>query len=243
MPIHDWEGLNARVFHAFHHDWISQISRALNDELTDEYYALAEQITGPFGPDVVTLQRPSPARTSSGGMAVAERPPRTKMKLLSEAERYSRKRKRVVVKHSSDHTVVAVVEIVSPGNKASQGAFDQFVSKSRDLIDGGIHLAILDPFPPGPRDPEGVHAAIWDAYSGAEFRLPKETPLTFAGYLAGPDPEAYVSPVAVGETLPELPVFLNPDFYVPLDCERTYSEAWSAVPKYWRNVIENKAAQ
>jgi hypothetical protein len=29
------------------------------------------------------------------------------------------------------------------------------------LLDHRIHMLIVDPFPPGPRDPNGVHAAIW----------------------------------------------------------------------------------
>jgi len=241
MPVHDWEDVNAGVFHDFHHEWISKIRNALNDELSDEYYALAEQITGPFGPDVVTLQKPSAPRSNTGGLVLAERPPRTKLRLQSEVERYARKRKRVTIRHSSDHTVIAVIEIVSPGNKDSQRALDQFVRKAWELLDGGIHLVVLDISPPGPRDPDGIHELIWSEYSGQEFHLPPETPLTFAAYQAGPDPEAYVSPVAIGETLPELPVFLSDDHYVPLDCERTYMEAWSAVPKYWRNEIEKKA--
>ena len=30
MPIHDWTRVDAGIFHAFHHDWITEIARALN---------------------------------------------------------------------------------------------------------------------------------------------------------------------------------------------------------------------
>ena len=30
MPIHDWARVDAGIFHAFHHDWITEIARALN---------------------------------------------------------------------------------------------------------------------------------------------------------------------------------------------------------------------
>ncbi len=47
MPIHDWTRVGAGVFHAFHHDWITELSRALNHGLLPlEYYALPEQIAG-----------------------------------------------------------------------------------------------------------------------------------------------------------------------------------------------------
>ncbi len=59
MPIHDWTRVDAGIFHAFHHSWIEEISRSLNRGLLPtEYYALAEQITGDLGPDVLTLRRP-----------------------------------------------------------------------------------------------------------------------------------------------------------------------------------------
>src|SRR5277367_604011 len=59
VPIHDWTRVDAGIFHDFHHAWIEQIKRALNrGVLPPEYYAMAEQITGNIGPDVLTLERP-----------------------------------------------------------------------------------------------------------------------------------------------------------------------------------------
>ena len=60
MPIHDWTRVDPGTFHDFHHIWITAIQHTLNRGLLPpEYYALAEQIAGGFGPDVLTLQRPS----------------------------------------------------------------------------------------------------------------------------------------------------------------------------------------
>ena len=57
MPIHDWTRVEAGIFHHFHHDWITEIARALNHGiLPADYYALAEQFAAGFGPDVLTLQ-------------------------------------------------------------------------------------------------------------------------------------------------------------------------------------------
>jgi len=57
MPIHDWTRVDAGIFHDFHHEWISTIKRALNaGVLPPDYYALAEQIAGGLGPDVLTLE-------------------------------------------------------------------------------------------------------------------------------------------------------------------------------------------
>jgi hypothetical protein len=57
MPMHDWTLVEAGIFHAFHHRWISAISDTLNTGLLPpDYYALPEQQAAGFGPDVLTLQ-------------------------------------------------------------------------------------------------------------------------------------------------------------------------------------------
>ena len=57
MPMHDWTCVDAGIYHAFHHEWISEISRALNRGLLPkDMYALPELQAAGFGPDVVTLQ-------------------------------------------------------------------------------------------------------------------------------------------------------------------------------------------
>jgi len=50
MPIHDWTKVPAGIFHDFHAAWIIELRNALNDGfLPSGYYALAEQVTRPFG--------------------------------------------------------------------------------------------------------------------------------------------------------------------------------------------------
>ena len=57
MPVHDWTRVSSGIFHHFHLEWIGDLSRQLNRGLLPpDYYALAEQIAGGLGPDVLTLQ-------------------------------------------------------------------------------------------------------------------------------------------------------------------------------------------
>ena len=57
MPVHDWTRVSAGTFHDFHSTWIVEIKRALNVGLLPaNYYAMAEQVAGETGPDVLTLQ-------------------------------------------------------------------------------------------------------------------------------------------------------------------------------------------
>ncbi|MGZ3396124.1 MAG: DUF4058 family protein, partial [Isosphaeraceae bacterium] len=59
MPIHDWTRVTAGTWHAFHLSWIAEIQLTLNEgRLPPSYYVQAEQIAGPLGPDVLTLQTP-----------------------------------------------------------------------------------------------------------------------------------------------------------------------------------------
>ena len=156
-------------------------------------------------------------------MAIA--PPRTRVVRRAEETIYVRKADRIAVRHRHGQ-VVAVIEIVSPGNKASRNELRTFVEKSSNLIAQGVHLLVIDLFPPSKRDPQGIHKAIWDQFVEEDFELPADQRLTLAAYDAGPPPAAYVEFVAVGEALPDMPIFLKPEFYVPAPLEETYRTTW-----------------
>lgn len=231
MPIHDWTRVDAGLFHAFHHDWITILSHALNaGVLPGDYYALPEQsIQGPI-PDVLTLklstERPAPNEPGSGSaLAVASAPPRTRLVERAEEQVYVRKADRIAVRRQHGQ-IVAVIEIVSPGNKASTSAIRAFVEKTADLIMQGVHLLVIDLFPRGKRDPQGIHRAIWDQIKEEDTPLERQKPLTLAAYDAGPPPVAYVDFAAVGETLPDMPVFLKPGLYVLAPLEASYRTTW-----------------
>lgn len=255
MPAHDWTRVDAGVFHDFHHAWIEEIKRALNAGLLPEdYYAMAEQRAAGFGPDVVTLEL-APAGGNGEGQAehtpgkghddntpggVLLAPPKVHLAGETDMEFYRRKQSRIVVRHVGGDGVVAVVEVVSPGNKSSKHAIRSFVEKAAELLDRGIHLLILDLFPPSPRDPQGIHAVIWDDICGESYTRPAGQPLTLAAYETDLSIKAYVESFAVGDILKDMPLFLRPHAHVPVPLEKTYCSAIDAVPKRWRGVLEGK---
>jgi Protein of unknown function (DUF4058) len=228
MPIHDWTRVDAGLFHAFHQFWIATLSRALNaGVLPADYYALPEQSIGPVS-DVLTLRSPVERDESNGNgsaVAVAIAPPRTRVVRRAEETIYVRKADRIAVRHRHGQ-VVSVIEIVSPGNKASKNELRTFVEKTSDLIAQGVHLLVIDLLPPSKRDPQGIHKAIWDEFAEDDFALPADQRLTLAAYDAGPPPTAYAEFRAVGEPLQDMPIFLKPDFYVPAPLEETYRITW-----------------
>jgi hypothetical protein len=233
MPVHDWTRVDAGLFHDFHQGWTVALRNALNaGGLPPEYFALVEQkIRGPI-PDVLTLHLAAATegpKNGTAGLAVATAPPRASLVRHHEAASYARIANRVTVRHRHGD-VVAVVEVVSPGNKASRAELRAFVQKSADLLHQGVHLLVIDLFPPGRRDPQGIHKAIWDEFEEEDTPRPADKPLTVASYDAGPPQSAYVEFVAVGEPLPDMALFLEPGLYVPAPLEVSYQTTWQAFP-------------
>src|SRR4051812_35669599 len=220
MPMHDWTTVPDGIFHAFHHSWIEEIGRALNANLLPpDVYAMPEQVAGGFGPDVVALQldddEDDEPAGSNGGVATATRVlqprPVSKITAQTEAEFYRRKKSAIAIRHVSGDRVVAMIEIVSPGNKSNKNGVRAFVNKACELLEAGIHLLIVDPFPPGPRAPGGVHGLIWGEVTDDESRPPGDKPLTLVAYEADLITRAYVQNIAVGDKLPDMELFLEPD--------------------------------
>ena len=129
MPIHDWGRVDAGIFHDFHVGWIAAIRDVLNNGgLPADYYAFAEQIAGSLGPDVLTLQANGAGATASPTFPVMAvslwRPHPAKVRFTASTmmDEYVLKQKTLVIRHYSDDRIIALVEIVSPGNKASRHA-------------------------------------------------------------------------------------------------------------------------
>lgn len=250
MPIHDWTRVDAGIFHAFHHGWIEEVARALNRGLLPpDHYALPEQFAAGFGPDVLTLQEEQPDKghptrealpSSAGSVSLA--PPKLQPTAETDMAFYRRKEKAVAVRHVSGDRIVAIVEIVSPGNKAARHPLRAFVAKAAELLDRQIHLLIVDLFPRGPRDPNGIHGEIWEEISGQEYGAPTDKPLTLVAYEAALTVRAYVVPAAVGDTISDMPLFLEPEKAVQVPLEATYTAAFAETPRRWRRVLEPSTA-
>jgi hypothetical protein len=250
MPLHDWSRVEPRIFHAFHASWIIEIQNSLNAGLLpDGYYALAEQHAGDYVADVLALHiPPSPeqlepvtysASDLSGGTAVVDAPPQVARREKIELDILEIQR-RVSIRHLSSHRIVAILEIVSPGNKNNQSRFDQFVHNTVDAIQSYIIVLLIDLHATGRFDRDGIHSIIRSLL--APHLAPAIDPprySTLASYC--PDPprsvDMYVEHVEPEMPLPDMPIFLNPERYVNVPLEATYLEAWKGMPAFWRNVV------
>ena len=146
MPVHDWTRVEAGIFHDFHTVWTVALRTALNEGLLPQgYYALAEQHAGRSIADVLTLhtspEPPEPAwlPPDTGGIAVAEAPPRVRRKQTVEPAALARRRS-LAIRHVSGHRLVALIEIVSPANKDRTRHVEELVDKAVSALERGVHV-------------------------------------------------------------------------------------------------------
>ncbi|MDB5391647.1 MAG: hypothetical protein JWM11_7293 [Planctomycetaceae bacterium] len=237
MPMHDWTRVEAGIYHHFHLEWISRITAAVNSRLPPDYYALAEQFAAGFGPHVLTLRNDKPDEIITASAATTLERPKTKYFQETDSDFYLRKKNSTVIRHVCGDRVVAMIEIVSPGNKNSAHGLRSFLLKVRELLIQKIHLLIIDPFPISQRVPYGLHALVYEDFEDEPVRLTNDKPLSTIAYECDESLRAYLEPFAVGDSLMDMPVFLYPGMYIEVPLEETYMSAWKAVPRRWQEVI------
>ena len=248
MPVHDWTRVVAGNFHDFHQRWITAVCNSLNNgRMPDDYYAMSEQVAEGSRPDVIALEARDldasnwdPENMGARAIAVLDHPPRVKYTEEQEREIYAESADRVAVYHANGDRVVAYIEIISPGNKHSPLEVKKFIEKCNDALERGVHLLIIDILPPGKHAPQGIHAALWNYRYSESHGVTAEEPLGLSSYRVDDVPRAYFQPLAVGQTLPDMPVFLTPRHYVNVPLELTYAESYRGVPERWKRVIEDR---
>lgn len=237
MPLHDWTKADDGLFHDFHTLWLARLVDALNGGvLPVGYFAMIEQHSGVYVPDVLAFTKAETAPASGGSLTETE--PRTEQQVVLRAKRKPRRQRRVTVRTA--RRVVAVVEVVSRSNKDRAKSVRVFAEKVADLLESGIHVAVVDLLPPGRFDPQGLHPPICkqlrtEAGSGP----PSDRPLTFAGYRAVEPPVGYLGYAAVGLPIPGVPLFLDAERHVTLPLEETYQTNFARLPAELKADLES----
>jgi hypothetical protein len=245
MPIHDWNRGDDSLFHSFHLDWVVRLCERLNKGLLpSSAYAMSETFDHRVKPPFLDMAEPG-HRFKDPGIPgnvhhLEDHPPRTHSVFSSNQVEYAC---RVVTIRAWDtHHVDAAILLVCQQDKRTRARLEKFAERAVAALSHGIHLLIVDLFPPSRRDPQGIHKAIWDRVRETPFALPPEKPLTVVSYAVGRETTAYVEPLAVGDALPEIPIFLTPDSYVPCPLESTYQTAWQHFPAQLKGPLESPPA-
>lgn len=219
MPVHDWTRVGPGPFHHFHLNWITALAGWLNTGgLYSEHFALIERV--------------SEESKFEDGYGSAE---------SDELFRYSQLANRLTIRSESGK-VVAIIEIVSPGTKGSKPAFESFLDNWLTFLSEGIHMVVIDLFPPSNLDPYGIHDRIWgelhDDLEVNPSHFPRGKDRSIVSYFVGGEVTAYFEPLAVGDRLPDMPLFFASDRYQSLPLEATYDQAWQNLPLPYRKRLE-----
>ncbi len=247
MPVHDWSRVFDGAFQAFHLAWIAQLQNTLNNGvLPPDYDAMAEKVAGSIGLRSSTLPAADGGQNGrregpiAGAISAAEIPPRVRLRDVIEAEPFTRRQKSIVIRRSNDERIIALIEILSAGNKSNRREFQAFLTKAADALVRGCHFLLVNLHPRTRRDPDGIYPEIWAEVGGEPKRVPADKPLTLAAFDAGRPVTSYVEPVAVGDPLIDMPLFLAPDWYVSVPLEATYQAAYRRVPGHIREVLDSR---
>jgi len=239
MPIHDWTRVPSGSFHDFHQTWSIYLKSVLNKGvLPNGVSAMVEQRAGTKESDVLAVEWREPTRRwqpDDGGLLALD-PPVAPFTFRSEQEHYAERANRIAIKHRSGETL-AIIEIVSPGNKDSKASIGEFVEKALKFIRAGVHLLVIDLFPPTRRDPAGIHQRIWEEISDETFSFPVGKDRTLATYDAGAEKAADVHPLAVGDAMPDFPLFLWEGMHVKVPLEKSNELAWLDTPEFVRREV------
>jgi hypothetical protein len=181
--------------------------------------------------DVVTfdtqLNESEPPHPSGvGGITTAWAPSKPTLAVETEfadADEYEVR----VYDTESDQRLVAAIELISPANKDRPESRRQFVAKCASLLQQQVSVTLVDV----------VTTRMFNLYSellqwmGVHDPALGDTPSNIYAVSCRWEPfgkhlwlETWSRPVAVGQILPELPLWLSDEFVIPLDLEASYEQ-------------------
>jgi hypothetical protein len=221
-PLHGprrWEG--------FHHAWATVIAQHLNQEaLPPGYFAEPEISVGPeLEIDVATLELTHPGRADGGSATAIYSPPRPRIAAKVDFARLDGYEVRVY-QDLGGAELRAAIELISPANKDRAGSRRTFAAKCAGYLKHGIAVVIVDIVTARTAN---LHAELFDTLGVRSRRATWRSPtgLYAVAYRAvtvrkAPRVEAWPEPLALGEALPALPLWLALDLCVPVRLEDSY---------------------
>jgi hypothetical protein len=221
-PLHGprrWEG--------FHHSWAAFIAQQLNQEtLPPDYFAESEISVGPeLEIDVATLELTGPGGGGTGSATTVWSPSRPRISAKVDFAHLDSYEVRVY-QDLGGAELRAALELVSPANKDRAGSRRTFAAKCAGYLQHGIGVVIIDIVTARAAN---LHAELFDVLEVRSRRTVWESPtgLYAVAYRAvtvrtKPRVEAWPVPLALGEPLPVLPLWLALDLCVPVRLEESY---------------------
>lgn len=217
-----------RHWDSFHGAWAEAMAVELNQSLLPERFVAEARVKlgGQIEIDVATFAEQGAApRSESGGVALWAPPsPVTAPLDFQDPDIFEVQ----VLSEEQGPRLVAAIELVSPANKNRPAHRRMFAVKCASYLHSGVSVIIVDVVTErsGNLQSEllellqvrqvspglGVH----DLYASAHRTVPAAQSLQL---------ETWAHQLALGGSLPTLPLWLQPDLCLPLDLEATYQAA------------------
>ena len=211
------------------------IVQRLNSLLPEEYVAQPSVRLGDtMEIDVAALERESGRRSFSrvdegGGLSVASWAP-ANPKILLDTEFPEPSEYEVNIYTQDEFRLVAAIELVSPSNKDRPENRKTFVNKCEALLKKDVCITIVDLVTSRTAN---LYGELLDELGAQRTAISQSAiyAATCRGRRSGPRwrLETWEHELAVGTTLPTLPLWLSEDFMVPFDLEATYEETCRAL--------------
>jgi hypothetical protein len=221
-----------RPWESFHTTWASALADALNQDVLPPGYIALEQVHPGAALEIDVATFTDSAASSppgSGGTATVPRtlwtpasapmvfpaafPPSAAVEILST---------------EGGRTLVAAIELVSPGNKDRSTKRRLFAAKCATYLSRGVGLVVVDVVTSRQGNLHNELAELLQL--DAAFRMPAGQSLYAVAYrpLRADDAEkveAWPTPLAVGHPLPKVPLSLSAECCLAVDLEESYREA------------------
>lgn len=225
FPHHHWE--------SFHSNWATRIADGIAVLLPPDFQVEEHTHAGPgFEIDVATYEAKStPDDSSAAGPALATRaspayaPPVPDGAMPAALiDTFSVR----VFSTAEGLTLVAVIELVSPGNKDRRANRRAFAAKCASYLAQGVSLIVVDIVTSRRANLHNELMRLMEA--APELDFPDEVTLYAAAYCPVRRSEQeeidyWRRPLALGAPLPTLPLRLTGDQFVPVDFDAAYQEA------------------
>jgi hypothetical protein len=218
-----WDGLHA--------GWPMVMVQQLAKVLPSRYFALPGVYLGSLyevdiGAFRDTTEAPDESEAQGNGAVAVYSPPKPTVSLepkLPNQDVYEVR----IYDGRRDRKLVAAIEIVSPSNKDRPERRTDFVAKVAGLLKNGICVSIVDIVT---TIEVNLYAELMDFVQGIDPALGDHPPPTYAVTLQTRYEDRrklmdnWYHPVAIGQSLPTLPIWLRENLAVSLELEATYEE-------------------
>jgi Protein of unknown function (DUF4058) len=218
---------------SFHSNWATRIADGIAAVLPPEFQVEEHTHAGPgFEIDVATYEGQSlPEESAAGGPVLATRAAPTYALPIPDATMpavFADTFEIRVFSTMAGLTLVAVIELVSPGNKDRLAERRAFAAKCASYLTQGVSLIVVDVVTNRHANLHNELMRLMEAAPDLDF--PAEVSLYAVAYRPvrrGEQEEIdlWLRRLAVGAPLPTLPLRLTGDLHIAVDFEIAYQEA------------------